>query len=1047
MSEVLDIIESKVKTQDALPNPFPGLRPFTMEESHLFFGREGQSDEVLLKISQNKFVAVIGASGSGKSSFMYCGVIPILHGGFLTNVGSNWDVVVMRPGGGPIDNLAQALLAKDDQYESADPEEKQIRKTITSTLLRSSSLGLVEAVDQLFGNRKNILLLVDQFEELFRFKKSEEGHGAPNESLAFVNLLVEAAQDKKSPVYVGVTMRSDFIGDCAQFPSLTKLINDSHYLIPQMTREQRRLAIVGPVAVAGGAVAPRLVQQLLNDLGDNMDQLPIMQHSLMRTWDYWKAHKEKNEPVDIEHYESIGRMAEALSLHANEAYEELNVRQKEICEKIFKALTEKGGDSHGIRRPTKLAILTELADCKEDEAIAVIDKFRQPGRSLLTPQAGTKLRGNSIIDISHESLMRIWVRLKVWVDEEGDAVDMYIRLAEAAAKYQLGKAGLWRPPDLQLALNWQEKHKPTLTWGQRYDPAFERTLVFLETSKEAHETEQRIKEMLQKRELQRARIIAIILGTAAVISILFLVYAFMAKSEADRATERALANEKEAIKQSKIAEMQRSEAEKQKLIAIEKEKYAVEQQKIAEFQKQEAEKQKAIALENEQKAIEQTKIAQEQTKIALEQRTIAESKEKEANEQRSLAEKSEKDAFRLRLLSIAQSMAVKSLQIEDTARKTLVAYQAYQFNKNNGGSATNHDIYDGLYYALKTLKEEEYNSLKGHTDAVRSVVYSSDAKNIYTAGSDGKILQWKSGDRETPVVIAQNGFINRVLSLSNDNKWLAAGSDMASVQLFDLTQTEIKPILLKGQQAPVSTLVFSTDNQTLYTTGSDGVILAWDVKNVTSTQIVKSNSKIKQLSINPINGNLAGVNDRGQVVQWDKANSYQERIILDKSNRTVHAISYSYDGKYLAFGNEAGKIKLWNLQDDKVEATLSGHKARINDLKFSKDGNMLASASFDGSVRLWNLTNMNEPPIEMKDHNSWVWSMAFSPDGNTLIAGCVDNLVRVWPTRLDYMADQMCAKLKRNMSDKEWQQYVAKDIPYELTCESKPKYTDIKEEE
>jgi WD40 repeat protein len=387
------------------------------------------------------------------------------------------------------------------------------------------------------------------------------------------------------------------------------------------------------------------------------------------------------------------------------------------------------------------------------------------------------------------------------------------------------------------------------------------------------------------------------------------------------------------------------------------------------------------------------------------------------------------------------------LQIEDTARKTLVAYQAYQFNKNNGGSSTNHDIYDGLYYALKTSKEEEYNSLKGHADAVRSVVYSSDGKSIYTAGSDGKIFQWKSGDRQNPVLIIQNGFINRVLSISNDNHWLAAGSDMASVQLFDLTQPEIKPILLKGQQAPVSTLVFSSDNQTLYTTGSDGIILAWDVKSVTSSQIVKSNHKIKMLAINPANGNLAGINDKGQVVQWDKSNGFQESLLADKVNRMVHAIAYSYDGKYLAIGNEAGKIKLWNVVENKVEAILSGHKARVNDLKFSKDGKMLASASFDGSVRLWNLTNLNEPPIEMKDHNSWVWSMAFSPDGNTLIAGCVDNLVRVWPTRLDYMADQMCAKLKRNMSDKEWQQYVAKDIPYELTCDGKPKYADIKEEE
>src|SRR6187402_2041194 len=204
--------EKEVKPQSdkkIAPNPFPGLRPFDVEESHLFFGREGQSDEVLMKLTENKFVAVIGASGSGKSSFLYCGVIPILYGGFNTTTGSNWNVVVTRPGSSPIDNLGEALLKSNVDYVVSDPEEKQVRKKIVSTLLRSSSLGLVEAVSQTKSSiNQNVLILVDQFEELFRFKKSEEGTSTINESLAFVNLLSEAARQKDVPIYVAITMRS-----------------------------------------------------------------------------------------------------------------------------------------------------------------------------------------------------------------------------------------------------------------------------------------------------------------------------------------------------------------------------------------------------------------------------------------------------------------------------------------------------------------------------------------------------------------------------------------------------------------------------------------------------------------------------------------------------------------------------------------------------------------------------------------------------------------------------------------------------------------------
>jgi hypothetical protein len=200
-------------------------------------------------------------------------------------------------------------------------------------------------------------------------------------------------------------------------------------------------------------ITPRLVQQLLNDLGDNPDQLPILQHALMRTWSYWSSYRDyEEEQVDLKHYEAIGTMAEALSMHANEAFDELTDDQKRICEILFKAITEKRGENFGIRRPTRLNEIAAIADCSEEEVTEVIEKFREPGRSLLTPAFGTPMSSKSMIDISHESLMRIWVRLKNWVDDEAEAVQMYIRLAEAASMYQVGKAGLWRPPDLQLRL-------------------------------------------------------------------------------------------------------------------------------------------------------------------------------------------------------------------------------------------------------------------------------------------------------------------------------------------------------------------------------------------------------------------------------------------------------------------------------------------------------------------------------------------------------------------------------------------------------------------
>lgn len=1034
-------------------NPFPGLRPFKIEESHLFFGREGQSDEVLLKLSKNRFVGVIGPSGSGKSSFVYCGVLPILYGGFLTDVSPNWEVVVTRPGAGPIDNLAEALLKSADDYADAGVEDQKIKRTIVSTLLRSSSLGLVEAVQQSRRSKDtNYLILVDQFEELFRFKDSTDP-GSVDETLAFVNLLMEAVNYEDSPIYVGITMRSDFIGDCAQFPELTRKLNDSHYLIPQMTRDQKRRAVEGPVAVGGANISPRLVQQLLNDLGDNPDQLPILQHALMRTWSYWANYRDYDgEPVDLKHYEAIGTMSEALSQHANEAYEELDEEQKRICEILFKAITEKRGENFGIRRPTRLNEIAAIADVSEKDVAEVIEKFREPGRSLLTPAYGMELGSKAMIDISHESLMRIWTRLKNWVDDEAEAVQMYLRLAEAAAMYQVGKAGLWRPPDLQLALNWQAKHKPTLVWGQRYHPAFERTMVFLEYSRKEFETEQRIKELEQKRKLQRARVTAIVFGSLMVVALMFLVYAIYQQTEAKRQEALAVANADRAVEQQKLAEVAKADAEKQRDLAVRAKQEADEQRLLAESNAE-------LARKNEATANEQRSLAERQRLLAVQNETLAKKNERLANEQRTLAEKNEAEAQRQRYLAIAKAMAIKSIDLNnDPEQESLIAQQAYNFNITNGGYEYDNDIYRGLYYALKNQAEPHplTKSLAAHTKgAARALVTRANINNIYSGGSDGKIIQWNYANNNwvaneiVPDRTQTSGYQVYSMDLSPDGSLLLAGglyfadANNNYVELYDLKNPKAAPKIIKGFKQAAENLTFTPDGKGFYARDNAGHSIKYsDLQTV--KEVVTSKEKIVALSMSTDGRKLAGAGDNGNLFIWDTQNNY-EMVTYKMPDTRLTAVAFSPDGSQLIVGNERGRV--WITNNGLLIRELAGHTSAIEEIKYNHAGSFMATASKDYSIRLWNTKKLNQAPTLLSEHD-WVWSVTFSPDDEQLMAGIhsvqetvvgqLDQTIHAYPTKINTMAGLLCGYTKRNMNNEEWNSYVGEDLQYQKTCPDLP---------
>ena len=483
-----------------LSNPFPGLRCFLSEEDYLFFGRHEQIEDLLRRLRTNRLVAVVGTSGSGKSSLVRAGLLPAVLGGGMAFAGSAWEIAVMRPGGSPMVHLAGALC--EAGLYDADAEDALFH--LQATLCRSRN-GLIEAVRQsrAAGGSK-LLLVVDQFEELFRFNRASAT--GQEEAIAFVNLLLYATQQADQNVYVVLTMRSDFLGECSQFLGLAEAVNDGEFLIPRMTRDQIQEAIEGPIRVRGAAIAPRLLFRLLNDVQDNQDQLPVLQHALMRTWDLWQRSPQSGvAALDLEHYEATGGMHEALSRHADEIFDDLpSGPHRTAAARIFKALTERGPDGRGIRRPTRLDRLAAIAAVEGSIVQRVIEAYRAPGVTFLMPPATSALDDAAVIDISHESLMRVWRRLRGWVEEEAQSARIYRRLHETAELHAEERAGLYHDPDLQIARSWREVSGPNFAWADQYGGGFDEAMAFLDTSREAAERAETQREAARQHELERA---------------------------------------------------------------------------------------------------------------------------------------------------------------------------------------------------------------------------------------------------------------------------------------------------------------------------------------------------------------------------------------------------------------------------------------------------------------------------------------------------------------------------------------------------------------
>ena len=937
------------------PNPYKGLAAFRECDTDYYFGREAQVKRLIQHFralyrqsSVPRFLTILGPSGCGKSSLARAGFIPALVQRPLAEK-NKMRVVVLVPGSHPLEALA-GVLAKAATNDLLPVEKtEEFERVLTKQNEQDEYEGLRRIASLIPGIQDApLVILVDQFEELYSLSKNRNNPKEQAQRQAFINTLLHAASDPTGNVSVVITLRSDFLGETQRHKGLNQIIGSEHsVIVPAMTVDELHRAISAPARQAGHPLDEATVKLLVRDAEGREGALPLLQFALTRIWEGLSEGK-----VPIDSYREIGGIGGALAGKAQDIYDKLNDAEKGIVRRVFVGLVQLGEGSRDTRRRVNIdSLMTIRATLKAVKR--VINRFTSSEARLVTLSCQS---GQEIAEITHEALFEHWQLLNDWLDSSRDDIRFQRRL-ESTAQYwneeDRPDGLLWRPPDLDLLRDFYQRAAQEMTPLE---------IAFWQSSNQAEQHRKR-----NKRLLTGGLLFALILTSSLAGATVFLWQKqIVSYVESINANSRLLLSSNQEF-DGLVASIKATDT-LEKIFLVDSE------------------------LENRLTETTETTVLRAITSVREINRFTG-----EQDAIKSITRSPDGQFF----ASASSDGSIRVWQLGQRGRlRYLLGHRviAYHVSFSPDGKFLASASQDGTVKIWDVGQGKEIRTLDAHDGDVFNVTFSPNGKLLASAGKDGTIRIWDTNKWEEPEIFVRDPKSQLwAVTFSPDGQYIACvgdDGDQTTIRVWSLDSQNSKPKVFENLGLGwIHALVFSPDEQSILSSGETGTIKIWDLAGNREPFMLTHQAPVTSLNFSSDGQYLVSVSNDRNIKVWD-AEKWSERHSIKAHGAAITSAVFDVTGQKLISGDDDGTIRIWSLAG-KRQAPFFTHENFVTDLRYAPRNQYIAAASDDGTIRVWDLEKSDELQI-LSGHQAPVRAVSFSPDGQLIASAGDDNAVRIW---------------------------------------------------